>query len=154
MRAFLGDQGAVPPVVGVIPIVSLAAVVTTFAFAYTDALEEPPPGAAFSYNYTAGGGGDCDLHAGSDNDGVLAITHESGDVLEADRLTLVTTTDEAGRNDCGGTGDVVNATDSVEVNADDRRTIRPVWTAPDREQSAVIGRWDGERCEDAPVWPT
>ena len=42
MRAFLGDQGAVPPVVGVIPIVSLAAVVTTFAFAYTDALEEAP----------------------------------------------------------------------------------------------------------------
>ena len=42
IRAFLGDQGAVPPVVGVIPIVSLAAVVTTFAFAYTDALEEAP----------------------------------------------------------------------------------------------------------------
>jgi hypothetical protein len=54
----------------------------------------------------------------------------------------VASADERGWNDCNGSGGAVSATDSIEVSVDE--TVRTVWTAPNGEQSTVIGNWDGE----------
>ena len=103
---------------------------------------EAPAAGGFAFDYTTDDDGDCSLYGGSDNDGVLTITHESGDVIEADRLRLVTSADERGWSVCNGSGGAVSATDSAEVSVDE--TGRTVWTAPNGEQSTVIGNWDGE----------
>lgn len=145
-RSFLEDDRALPPVVGVILMVALtlilAATVSAFVFGFTGLLQEPPQ-TAFEFDYDPGGSGECHLNASNDNDGVLTISHESGEQITADRLTIKTGSGEEPWNDCNAAGpvDVVGPSEQVQVSVVEDQDVRVIWTAQDGEQTQTIGKW-------------
>lgn len=131
---------AVSPVVGVLLIVAitaiLAAVVATFALGTTDELDATSPQVSLTSTY--------------DEDAMtLTITHDSGAVVPADRLSIVGpggTADWADRSPTTAPGESVAASDYVElsgVGPDD--TVRIYWTDPDDGASTTLFVWRGPR---------
>lgn len=141
----LGDDRALPPVVGVILMVGitviLAATVTAFVFGFSGLLQAPPQ-AAFGFDYGSGGTPGCDLSTGGDA-GVLTISHESGTDIDPDRVTIRTGDGEETWTGCGGASDVIDSTSEVRVRVDDDQTVRVVWTSADGERSSILSTWNG-----------
>lgn len=142
---FLADDRALPPVVGVILMVGitviLAATVTAFVFGFSGLLQAPPQ-AAFGFDYESGGIAGCDLSDGS-SDGVLTISHESGNDIDSARVTIQTGSGEESWTDCDGSGDVIDSASQVRVRVDDDQTVRVVWTSADGERSSILSTWTG-----------
>jgi flagellin-like protein len=88
------DDDAVSPVIGVILMVAitviLAAVIATFVLGLGQQVSETAPRASFSTDYT-------DNSGDSNNKDILEFTHDGGDSIEAQFLTITssTTFDEA-----------------------------------------------------------
>lgn len=143
-QRFIENDRALPPVVGVILMVAitiiLAATVSAFLFGFTGLLQSPPQ-TAFGFDYDPGGSGVCDLSTGG-NDGVLTVSPESGDAIDAERVTLTANGTEVSWNDCGG-GNEVNATSEITVSVDEDQTVRVIWTAADGDRTQTIGKWEG-----------
>jgi flagellin-like protein len=145
----LGDGRAVSPVIGVILMVAitviLAAVIGTFVLGIGGEITESPPNSnidfAFDGDATAVGS-PCDLTDGG-TPGVLTITHEGGDTIDADRVELTTAGGTADWPDCSSTGTTISAGDSADVDVDDDGTLRVVWTAEGGGQSSTLATWNG-----------
>jgi flagellin-like protein len=145
----LGDERAVSPVIGVILMVAitviLAAVIGTFVLGLGGEIGESPPNSNIDFAFdgdAAAVGGDCDLtDAGSS--GVLTITHEGGDTIDADRVDLTTGGGTADWLDCSSAGTTISAGDSAEVDVDDDGALRVVWTAKGGGQSSTLATWNG-----------
>lgn len=146
-KQLLSDDRGLPPVVGVILMVGitiiLAATVTAFVFGFTGLLQAPPQ-AAFGFDYDPGGSGDCDL-ADDNPDGVLTISHASGNDVDIDRVSVRTGGGAASWTACGGSGDVIDSTSEARVGVDDDQTVRVVWTSADGDRSSVLATWRGPR---------
>jgi flagellin-like protein len=152
------DEGAVSPVIGVILMVAvtviLSAVVGTFALGL-GVSQDTAPQATWGTDFTQGGNAD-----------ELTLAHESGDAMEADRLSVVVTgaTCDGGSldspknlaDDYSMTG-TIGAGGSVTIDGTqlcggndidlDAATVRLVWEDEDvkneQADSAVLRVWTG-----------
>jgi len=128
------EERAVSPVIGVILMVAitviLAAVIGTFVLNLGQGIQQTAPQASFSFDYNT--------------DTNVTITHETGDTIDAARLT--TSGLEAGSVEWDGhnglTGSVSAGT-SAEFNNSanwDGETVRVVWESEDGSSSATLSR--------------
>jgi flagellin-like protein len=166
LKQFFTDDDAVSPVIGVILMVAitviLAAVIATFVLGLGDRVSNTSPSASFSFEYEEGAtygdgttiptGENC--YTGSkfplnstegDEQGVLDITHDSGESIEAARLTL---SDDSGNSvdvsDCGfKSTEVIAAGTTISTPVDGNDTIRVTWASQNGDSSATIGKWNG-----------
>jgi len=149
------DDRAVSPVIGVILMVAitviLAAVIGTFVLGLGDQVQSTTPQAQFGFEISS-------TDADGDPSGV-SITHESGDSINADVLSVAV----SGQNFDGGTGDsssdlwsdieggdgTVTAGDTATITANGATTgdddfagdpIRVIYNNPDSDQSSTIAK--------------
>ena len=149
LRQLLDDDDAVSPVIGVILMVAitviLAAVIASFVLGLGDQAQQTTPQASWSFEYDSGDSTD---DFGSDtfgSDGSLAVTHESGDTIEADQLSLTDGSSTEDYTDASGvsSGDEVSAGDTVSAEIASSDTINVIWTSESEDRSATLGTYDG-----------
>jgi len=169
LKQLFTDDEAVSPVIGVILMVAitviLAAVIATFVLGLGDRVSNTSPSASFSFEYSEGEVTDSktefdchdangnseyplnetDASSSPDDQGVLDITHDSGESIEAARLKL---SDDSGNSadltDCGfGSTTKINAGTTVSTPVDSDDIIRVTWTGESGDSSATIGKWNG-----------
>jgi len=130
------DDRAVSPVIGVILMVAitviLAAVIGTFVLGLGDQVQQTTPQASFSFDGLDDAGTD------------VTVTHEGGDAINADRLSINAGGSEAvaapafesnGSDVTAGSSQTVS---NGNISSDD--TIRVIWTSDDGSNSAILGR--------------
>ena len=171
-RDLLADDDAVSPVIGVILMVAitviLAAVIGTFVLGLGDQVQNNPPQAQLTFEFTesadpsednnypenstggnapsAGTDPGCNLGDSSGGDGgVLNITHDGGESVSESRLTLSGSGDEVGWEYCGTSGSSgnVGAGNSAEAGIPTDGTVRVIWTSESGDSTDTLRRWDG-----------
>jgi flagellin-like protein len=150
IKRLLADDGAVSPVIGVILMVAitviLSAVIGTFALGL-GTTQDTAPQSTWETDYTDGATSD-----------TLTLTHESGDPMDADRLSVVVSgassgngktavsTLVAGSEVSAGTTITIDNTNfgsSLDLSG---ATVRLVWEdedTDDQADSAVLKVWEG-----------
>ncbi|WP_396611914.1 type IV pilin [Haloferax sp. S1W] len=130
LKNLFTEDRAVSPVIGVILMVAitviLAAVIGTFVLGLGDQVQETAPQASFAFDYD-----------GTD----LVITHESGEAVNNDSVTIVDPSNENNWPDSDGkitAGDSYNLT---SLNANDGDTVRIVWTSESGSTSSTLQKW-------------
>ncbi|AKU09700.1 MULTISPECIES: type IV pilin [Haloferax] len=139
IKKFLSESRAVSPVIGVILMVAitviLAAVIGTFVLGLGDQVGDTAPQASFSFEY-------------DDSADELTITHESGDAISFDDLS-VSETSAAGVSD-ETLGDAnsdgnMNAGDTIVIEFDADLSggdeVRLVWTSESGSNSATLQKY-------------
>ncbi|QIB75187.1 type IV pilin [Halogeometricum borinquense] len=157
LKQLFADESAVSPVIGVILMVAitviLAAVIGTFVLNLGGSVSQTTPQASFGF----------DFDDGATNDNVT-ITHETGDTIEAGRLSLAaskavdvddtksqvdssdTSTKESfSESGSGyssstmiGAGDVLYAGGNGDLSGQD---FRVVWNSENNENSATLSEY-------------
>jgi len=150
-KNLLDDKRAVSPVIGVILMVAitviLAAVIGTFVLGLGDQVQSTTPSATFGFDSE---------NLGSDaDDDKVTITHESGDSIDTNSLTVKIGstiiydqgTPESANKTSGWTGSEVTAGsqlvfDESDGTADDivsgENTIRIIYNSPDSDSSSTL----------------
>jgi flagellin-like protein len=156
-KNILTDDDAVSPVIGVILMVAitviLAAVIGTFVLGLGDQVSNTSPSASFTFDFdtSASGSPDCgDLSAGSGDAGELSITHDGGDSIDED---LISITDGSGSGDdpitdlegCStiSSDETVSAGTTLFVDANSADTVRMTWESSNGGDTATLGKWTG-----------
>ncbi|AKU08134.1 type IV pilin [Haloferax gibbonsii] len=137
------DDSAVSPVIGVILMVAitviLAAVIGTFVLGLGDQVGDTAPQASFAFDF--------DNDGGAADEAQVTITHESGDAVDADRLSIsIDGAAPDGTNYIESTAfsDQVSAGDSALITVGSTDTtwsgevIRVVWTSESGSNSATL----------------
>ncbi|MDS0258315.1 type IV pilin N-terminal domain-containing protein [Haloarcula sp. S1CR25-12] len=157
LKKLFRDDDAVSPVIGVILMVAitviLAAVIASFVLGLGDTTQETPQ-ASWSFDYdssldgtTNGDFGGGALQGSGSGDGVLTVTHDSGDNIDGAKLTL---------NDGNGDGptvsfedsstgpdiDTVNSGTSADVGIDNDDTVRIIWASESGENTATLSTYE------------
>lgn len=114
--------GGVVVVVGLVLLVVLAAVVGSFVLGVGDASQSTTPTASFAFEHDV-------------PNETAEITHDGGDSIPADELSVETDEGTVGWDDEDGT---VTVGDSVVVDAARGTTIRVVWS--DGSESMVLAQ--------------
>lgn len=145
VTALFLDDDAQSEVIGVILMVAivviLAAVIGTFVLGLGEQTQQETPHVVFSFDFDENGGsGDCTPLG---DDGLLTITHESGDSVRASQLTVTNGSSSYAVDSCSNVPSDVNAGTSwsSRVNSDD--TVRVTWESKDGKTTATVGRWTG-----------
>jgi len=150
VRELFTDDDAVSPVIGVILMVAitviLAAVIATFVLGLGESVSETAPQANFATDYSAGDTTSTSFGQSGSPDGSLAITHTSGDSVQAQNLYVTGGIgDRFSWTDASayGSGSEIDAGDSVDylVNSDD--TVRVLWSDGSGGSSAELKKWTG-----------
>ncbi|AKU08469.1 MULTISPECIES: type IV pilin [Haloferax] len=136
LKHLFTEDRAVSPVIGVILMVAitviLAAVIGTFVLGLGDQVSETSPQASFSFDY--------------DGSSALTITHESGEQIPANQVTVTGDFNDSGSawTALGGS-DPITAGGSAVVNDSsgfsDGDTIRVVWTSESGSSSSTLQKW-------------
>ncbi|SEL48967.1 type IV pilin [Haloferax larsenii] len=134
LKNLFTEDRAVSPVIGVILMVAitviLAAVIGTFVLGLGDQVQETAPQASFAFDYD-----------GSD----LVITHESGEAINNQSVTIVDPSGTTAWNDSINNGDgKITAGESntlTSLNANDGDTVRIVWTSESGGTSSTLQKW-------------
>ncbi|ADE05056.1 MULTISPECIES: type IV pilin [Haloferax] len=136
LKHLFTEDRAVSPVIGVILMVAitviLAAVIGTFVLGLGDQVSETSPQASFSFDYD-----------GTDN---LTITHESGEQIAANQVTITGNFSNSGNNWTSyGGSDPITAGGSAVVNNSggfaDGDTVRVVWNSQSGSTSSTLQQW-------------
>jgi flagellin-like protein len=161
LKQLLTDDDAVSPVIGVILMVAitviLAAVIATFVLGLGQQVSQSAPRASFSFDYTDG-------TDGADHD-ALNITHDGGDTIRAERLTVSSTVDFADQtgSDLGssasfdeiessiGPASDISAGQRIDIesastaDADDfsAATVDVIWKSQEGSSSATLATFEG-----------
>ncbi|EMA07345.1 type IV pilin [Haloferax denitrificans] len=136
IKKFLSESRAVSPVIGVILMVAitviLAAVIGTFVLGLGDQVGDTAPQASFSFDY-------------DDDSNILTITHESGDAIAFERLSVSENSDASVTDEITGDANSdgnMNAGDTIAVDfgsdLDDGDEVRLVWTSESGSNSATL----------------
>lgn len=144
------------PVVGIVMVIALAVILAALVGAHTLGIGRNSaanvPNVAVSWDYDETVGTDVEDSWGEDNsgdsyDGLLTITHDHGDRVPPELLTIVgassgpegpfTEDDELAGQEFFASEDSV----TVWVNADD--TVRVVWRNPEGSKSGNVAVWTG-----------
>jgi flagellin-like protein len=151
IKRLFADEGAVSPVIGVILMVAvtviLSAVIGTFALGL-GTTQDTAPQSTWGTDYSSGGSSDA-----------LTLSHESGDPMEADRLSVVITGSASndGRYSFSTFGVTSEVSAGTEVKVDNSpgaissldlsaATVRIVWEdedTDDQADSATLLVWEG-----------
>ena len=152
-KQLLADDDAVSPVIGVILMVAitviLAAVIGTFVLGLGEQVQDTSPNTQFNFDYTAGNANDDSFSTGSGNgDGLLEMSHTSGQSIDAARLKIVGSTpanepEELTNSTNWSDGDQVSAGDSFSVRVNSGDEVDLVWTAEGGDQSDTLRSWEG-----------
>ena len=152
-RELLADDDAVSPVIGVILMVAitviLAAVIGTFVLGLGDQVQSTSPQASFSFDFESStSGGSCGDIADSGTTGTLDVTHDGGDAINENRLSLTTAGGtvsdlKASCSAISSDGEDVSAGTTLDVDVGGQDTLRVVWESSDGENTATLGKWDG-----------
>ena len=111
--------------------VILAAVIGSFVLNLGGSLQQSSPQASFGFDYADNG-----------SDGFVVVTHESGDTIDADQLSvtssanLIETLHTPDWSDSVGAGDQNNVTKTDDVWSGE--TVRVVWESENGENSATL----------------
>jgi flagellin-like protein len=145
------DDDAVSPVIGVILMVAitviLAAVIGTFVLGLGGSVQQNAPQASFTFDYdqSASGADGWGNSIPGSNGGLLNITHDGGDSVESDRMSVtgssVSSPLEVSNSFLGST--TVNAGTSFGVAMNDGDTIRVVWESQNGENTATLAKFSG-----------
>ncbi|MBX0323890.1 type IV pilin N-terminal domain-containing protein [Halomicroarcula sp. F13] len=152
IRKLLSDDQGVSPVIGVILMVAitviLAAVIATFVLGLGDQVSNTAPQASFSFDYDSSGTPQLD------------ITHDGGDTIEAQTLTVISNEDFDGTGlsgpvssatwdqfDAYGDGSEISAGASVTIEQDgsnfDQANVRVTYRSEQGDNSATLAEWSG-----------
>jgi len=146
LKALFEDDGAVSPVIGVILMVAitviLAAVIGTFVLGLGDRVSQAQPSSTFTFEYSEDSGGPI----------YTEITHDGGDGVEGDQLTVniggseiwaagdtgtyVVTDDWSGAKITAGATLNVSSESTSYSNGN---TVKVIWTASGSDKTAVVG---------------
>jgi flagellin-like protein len=140
-RKLLTEDRAVSPVIGVILMVAitviLAAVIGTFVLGLGDQVSESAPQAQFTFDQ---------------NTTDITVTHDGGDTIPADEISVtVGSVNEPLTDSDYGPDDDVSAGDSFMIGQnsgwasytiDSADTLRVVWSSPNSDKTATIGRYE------------
>ncbi|ELZ82516.1 hypothetical protein C453_15563 [Haloferax elongans ATCC BAA-1513] len=137
LKNLFTEDRAVSPVIGVILMVAitviLAAVIGTFVLGLGDQVQETAPQASFAFDYNGAGN--------------LTITHESGEQIAANQVTVTGPINSDGGNWTSfGGSDPISAGGSVVVNSSagtfsDGDTVRIVWSSESGGTSSTLQKW-------------
>lgn len=151
LKELLNDDEAVSPVIGVILMVAitviLAAVIATFVLGLGDQISSTAPQASFSFDYSEGEFHDDDQ--GTDEDGMLTVTHNGGSSINAGELFIRGATGSngdwttAGNAPYGDSSSEVNAGNDIKVDVSGGDTVRVTYESSDGGDSATLGKWTG-----------
>ena len=163
--------------------VILAAVIGTFVLGLGDQVQDTSPQASFSFDYepqgtmttedtdwvNTGGGAadptgfvdttawdstDPNEYTNTVSDGILTITHDGGDKIDAGQMEVTGYNDDPynqtslplGSGDAESpytASDEVGAGESVDIMVDSGDSVRVIWKSSNGETSATLGKWDG-----------
>jgi flagellin-like protein len=155
IKELLSEKRAVSPVIGVILMVAitviLAAVIGTFVLGLGDQVQSTAPQASFSFDYESGDSDNADDwgNAKTAQDGALTITHDGGDSIPAEELTVIGSSAKSPANlgaPSGApysVGTDIGAGDGATIRVANTDTIRVTWTSSSGDSSATLGEWDG-----------
>jgi len=153
LKRLFRDDDAVSPVIGVILMVAitviLAAVIASFVLGL-GGQQSTAPQASFNFEYEAGESlptgapSDADLTSGSAIEtGTLDISHNSGDSVEASRVTILAqSAEEEVDADTVYSSTRISSGDTAEVKVDSGDTIRLVYTDDSGEDSTTLATWE------------
>jgi flagellin-like protein len=131
LKELFADDNAVSPVIGVILMVAitviLAAVIGTFVLDIGNKVGDTSPQASFSFDY------------GSSE---VTITHDGGDSISEDRISIEDTDDTNDLTKTGSDGEYTAGNEVASGTYDSGETIRVVWTSDDGETSATLAESD------------
>ena len=150
-KQLLSDDDAVSPVIGVILMVAitviLAAVIATFVLGLGDQVSNTAPQASFSFDYDASGAGTDDPfgETAPPSGGILTVTHDGGDTIDAGNLRLIGGVGDHDFTDDGvyATGSKISAGSSVDYAVDSNNEVRVTYQDPNGGSSATLGEWSG-----------
>ena len=129
-----GDERGVSPVIGVILMVAitviLAAVIGTFVLGIGQN-QQTTPQASFDFEYDS-------------SSTLLTITHAGGATFTNENTNSLTVLGGATEPDIGpgGSTEVVQAGDTITINADTGSTVRIRWTAPGGDKTSILASFD------------
>ncbi|WP_136600821.1 type IV pilin [Salinigranum halophilum] len=134
------EDRAVSPVIGVILMVAitviLAAVIGTFVLGLGDQVSETAPQAQFTFDF-------------DDSADELTVTHDGGDAIEANRLSVAGDIDSSspGVSNVDSSGVVttaLSAGDSFAVATDgsSNPTVRVVWSSANSDETATVAKFN------------
>ncbi|PSP97940.1 type IV pilin [Halobacteriales archaeon QS_4_70_19] len=145
----IADDDAVSPVIGVILMVAitviLAAVIGTFVLGLGDQVSNTSPQASFTFDYdsSASNTGTLQQNSNADNYGDLTTTHDGGDGIEVERLTLSDGSNTIEGSTISGWSNTVSAGSTTTEAVDNDDTIRVVWKSSNGGDTATLGKWNG-----------
>ena len=153
----LGDDEAVSPVIGVILMVAitviLAAVIGTFVLGLGDQVQDTSPTASFTFDYDQSDGADSFGSGNTAGDGLLTITHDGGDSIEAQNLFITGSSNTASDKvevaadssaDPQYSGsDELSAGSQVTVRISNSDTVRVVFEASGGDSTSTLGKFEG-----------
>ncbi|MCU4800078.1 type IV pilin N-terminal domain-containing protein [Halobacteria archaeon HArc-gm2] len=162
IKHLMQDDDAVSPVIGVILMVAitviLAAVIASFVLGLGDQAQQTTPQASFSFDYDGSLNGNSDggfnddtgnltAASGASDSGVLTITHDGGDTINENRLSI---TDDSGSNrphlhDASNISpdQDISAGSSLSVGIDNSDIIRIVYTGESGDSSSTLATFEG-----------
>ena len=152
-QLFVDDDRAVTPVIGIVLMVAvaviLAALIAPELLSISRNSGEAGPQVVVQFDYDASSTGDANGKdswggtKGAEHTGLLTFSHESGEPIPADRLTLVGVTDLSDPSftePLGSDRFEKGATLSVWVNEGD--TVRVVWDSREGTKTTAVAVWD------------
>lgn len=148
-QLFTKDDRGATPVIGIVLMVAiaviLAALVSTQTLALSRQSAEAGPSAVIQFDYdTTATGADAWSNAdpGDPAYGLLTITHEGGESIPMDRLSLIGVDGAAalGFTAIGG-DDYFDAGDEVTVWVHEDDTVRVVWDSREGTKSTAVAIW-------------
>jgi flagellin-like protein len=141
-KLFTDDESAVSPVIGVILMVAitviLSAVIASFVLGLGDSASNTAPQASFTFEYDQSPSSTPSKSIGSGGN-ALTITHDGGDSIEDNRLTI---TDGSNTVDWGSSGSDVTAGESINVEIDNDDTVRIIFTGESGDSTATLGQFE------------
>ncbi|MCU4719162.1 type IV pilin N-terminal domain-containing protein [Halapricum hydrolyticum] len=154
LKELITDDDAVSPVIGVILMVAitviLAAVIASFVLGLGDTTNTTPQ-ASFDFDYDQGDTSTTDSFGNTGTDGLLTITHESGDSIEATQLYIRGSSDssdvevatDSSNSPKYSSGDKISAGDTINVGVANGDTVRVVYEDSSGDSSSTLGSWEG-----------
>ena len=143
-KKLLTDDDAVSPVIGVILMVAitviLAAVIASFVLGLGDSTSTTPS-ASFDFEYNSA-------------DGNVTVTHETGDNIDENRLSVVLNGTSKDWPSSATSGDTVSSGTTIvvgqngdifastDLNASSGDTIKIAWNSEDGESSSTLGEYN------------
>ncbi|QSG13689.1 type IV pilin [Halapricum desulfuricans] len=138
IKKFFTDDDAVSPVIGVILMVAitviLAAVIASFVLGLGDSTNTTPT-ADFDFEYNNSGANE------------VVITHNTGDTIDADRVTVKVDGTEVGSggynfsSGSGFSGDISSGSSVNVTGFSGGEQVTVTWNSEDQESSSTLGEY-------------